>query len=149
MAQISTDIGALAGPSGIIPIRSDDKIALRLAMLIEGQCLGLGAARSAEKYGCTKQRYYQLLRGFEAAGSAALQPQKTGPHTKHVRTENVITQIIRYRFLDPDASADVIAQKMRQTGINVSARSVERTITEHGLQKKTLPVSSGGHRAND
>ena len=148
MAQITVPIIPLAGPSGTIPIRSDDTMAVRLAMLIEGQCLGLGSAKSSEKYGFSKQRYYQLLRGFEAAGTAALQPRKTGPHTKHVRTENVMTQIIRHRFLDPDASAEVIAQKMRQTGISVSTRSVERTITDYGLQKKTLRVSAARYRTH-
>ena len=38
---------------------------------------------------------------------------------------------------DPDASADIIAQKMRQAGFPVSTRSVERVIEKYGLQKKT------------
>jgi hypothetical protein len=66
-----------------------------------------------------------------------------------VRTPNVVTQIIRHRFLDPDAGAEVIAQKMRQTGVGVSRRSVERTITEYGLQKKTLQIPSRGRKARD
>jgi arginine repressor len=61
----------------------------------------------------------------------------------------VVTQIIRHRFLDPEASSDVIAQKLRQTGIKVSQRTVERTITEYGLQKKTLQVSTQNQRATD
>jgi arginine repressor len=32
----------------------------------------------------------------------------------------------------------VIAQKLNQTGFKISQRSVERTITEYGIQKKTL-----------
>jgi hypothetical protein len=55
-----------------------------------------------------------------------------------VRTEEVVRQVIRHRFLDPDASADVIAQKLRQTGYAVSTRSVERIIEQAGLPKKTL-----------
>ena len=42
------------------------------------------------------------------------------------------------RFLDPQASTAVIAQKLRQTGLPISNRSVERVIAEFGLQKKTL-----------
>ena len=49
--------------------------------------------------------------------------------------------MIRHRFLDPDASAEVIAQKLRQTGFAISTRSVQRVIDEYGLQKKTLPMS--------
>jgi hypothetical protein len=51
--------------------------------------------------------------------------------------------VIRHRFLDPDATVDVIAQKLRQAGFSVSVRSVVRVIEEYGLQKKTLPLSPG------
>jgi hypothetical protein len=54
----------------------------------------------------------------------------------------LVRQVIRYRFLDPEASADVIAQKLRQTGFVISTRSVERVIGDYGLQKKTLSMSS-------
>ena len=142
MKKISAESVTLEGPSGTLSIYREDKIALQLAMLIEGECMGRGPTKTARKYGYTKQRYFQLLRGFQRGGTAAIMPKKTGPKTNFVRTEDVVTQIIRYRFLDPDASAGVIAQKMRQTGIKVSTRSVERTFTEQGLQKKTLRVSS-------
>ena len=46
--------------------------------------------------------------------------------------------MIRHRFLDPDASAEVIAQKLCQSGWEISIRSVQRVIEEFGLQKKTL-----------
>ena len=71
----------------------------------------------------------------------ALMSKKKGPKTNYVRTENVVSQVIRHRFLDPDANAAVIAQKMKQTGIKVSQRSVERIIAEHGLQKKSSTIS--------
>ena len=128
----------LTGPAGTLAIQPDDTTARQLAMLFEGQCLGLGPIRAARKYGYTKQRYYQLLHAFVDGGSAALTPKKRGPKTKHVRTDAVEAQVIRHRFLDPQASAAVIAQKLRQTGVHISTRSVERTITDYGLQKKTL-----------
>jgi hypothetical protein len=46
--------------------------------------------------------------------------------------------VIRYRFLDPDCSVDVVAQKLRQQGHPISTRSVERIVADYGLQKKTL-----------
>ena len=90
---------------------------------------------------------FKTLHAYLENGSAALEPKKRGPKTNYVRTENVVTQVIRHRFLDPDANCTVIAQKMKQTGIKVSQRSVERIVNEHGLQKKTLPVSSQGSTA--
>ena len=56
------------------------------------------------------------------------------------RTGELVRQVIRHRFLDPDATAEVIAQKLRQSGLPISNRSVERVIAEYGLQKKTLSM---------
>lgn len=111
-------------------------------MLIEGT-YGIGIQSSIQKYGYSEQRYHQLLREFKQRGIDALIDRKRGPKSNHVRDDKVISQIIRLRFLDPKASAEVIAQKLRQTGVQVSVRSVERTITEYGLQKKTPSVKSG------
>jgi len=68
--------------------------------------------------------------------------RKRGPKGRSVRSRAVEMQIIRLRFLDPEAGADVIAQRLGQRGITISQRSVERTLAEYGLQKKTLSVIS-------
>ena len=149
MTETGKNVFQIEGPSGTLPVNSTDKVSRRLAMLIEGKCLGLGPTKAAKKYGYSKQRFFQVLKAFLKDGSRALVPKKTGPRNNYVRTENVVTQIIRHRFLDPEASSDVIAQKLRQTGIKVSQRTVERTITEYGLQKKTLQVSTQNQRATD
>jgi len=130
----------IVGLAGEILVPPDDEITPRLLMLLEGQCEGLGAARAAEKYGLTRQRYYQLLNLFQERGAVALQAQKRGPKTNSVRTDEVERQVIRHRFLDPDASVEVIAQKLRQAGFPISTRSVERVVEEYGLQKKTLSL---------
>jgi transposase len=134
----------IVGPTGELIVPADDEITPRLVMLLEGECEGLGATEAARKHGLTRQRYYQLLKSFKKLGALALQPQKTGPKTHYVRTDEVERQVIRHRFLDPDASADIIAQKLRQAGFPVSTRSVERVIEKYGLQKKprSLPPRS-------
>ena len=142
MVETGKKVLQIEGPVGTLPIKCEDKVARKLAMLFEGKCLELGPTKAAKKYGYSKQRFFQVLKAFVKDGSKALAPKKTGPKENFVRTENVVTQIIRHRFLDPDAKAEVIAQKMQQTGIKVSQRTVERTITEYGLQKKTLQVSA-------
>jgi len=60
------------------------------------------------------------------------------PKSNYRRTQQAVLQVMRHRFLDPEASADVIAQKLRQTHFPISRRSVQRTIADLGLQKKTL-----------
>jgi transposase len=139
MDQTSQNVIYLQGPKCSIAIPKSDKLAIKLAMLFEGQCY-IGPVKAAAKYQYSKQRYYQLLHAFEKNGSEALVTQNTGPKRNYVRDENVTAEIIRYRVLDPDSSAEVIAQKMNQAGRRISKRSVQRTIADFGLQKKTLPV---------
>ena len=128
----------LVGPGGSLPVSPQDEITRKLAMLVEGECEGLGPLRAAEKFGYSKQRYFQLRQAFHRHGAAALQSQRRGPKSNYRRTEEVVRQVIRHRFLDPEASAQVIGQKLRQAGQPVSTRSVERVIEDDGLQKKTL-----------
>jgi transposase len=130
----------IIGPAGELPVRPDDLVVSRLAMLIEGQCEGLGAAKAAFKLDLSKQRYFQLLKLYRDHGSEGLLGHKPGPKRNHVRTDEVVRQVIRHRFLDPDATVDVIAQKLRQAGLAISTRSVVRIIEEYGLQKKTLSL---------
>ena len=132
----------IIGSSGELFVPAADEITSRLLMLIEGQCEGLGAVAAAQKYGISKQRYFQLLKLFRDQGAPALLSRKPGPQSDHVRTPEVVRQVIRHRFLDPDASAAVIAQKLRQADLSVSTRSVERIIEEYGLQKKTRSLPS-------
>jgi transposase len=141
MIQMSKGQMSFEGPQGTLPVSEHDEIAVKLAMLWEGEC-ETGPSRAAQKFGYSKQRYYQLLQVFREGGAAALASQKRGPKTHYRRTAEVVRQVIRYRFLDPDASAAVLAQKLRQTGWPISTRSVERIVEEFGVQKKTLRVSA-------
>ena len=137
MIEIHQGKASMSGPKGSLPVREDDEITLKLAMLFEGECEGLGPGNAAKKFGYTRQRYYQILDQFKTEGARALQSRKRGPQRHYRRTDEVVRQIIRYRFLDPNVSPEVIAQKLNQTGAPIATRSVERVISEYGLQKKT------------
>lgn len=137
MARFDLKHRALVGASGRLPVLADDEITRKLAMLIEGECEGVGPTQAARKFGFSKQRYFQLRAAFEESGAAGLQSRKRGPKTHYRRTAEVVRQVIRYRFLDPQTSIEVIAQKLSQSGWAISIRSVQRIIEEYGLQKKT------------
>jgi len=126
------------GSGGQFPIRSDDIVARHLAMLVMGECSELPVSQVAGLFGYSRQRYYQLLAAFQQGGSAALLPRPTGPKSNYRRTPEIVRRVISQRFLDPDCSPDVIAQKLLQKHFPISQRSVERIIADYGLQKKTL-----------
>ncbi len=142
MVWFDLDNLSLVGSVGSLDVLNDDEITRKLAMLIEGDCEGLGPAQAAKKYQFSRQRYFQLRTAFREHGALALLSQKRGPKHDYRRTDEVIRQVIRHRFLDPEASAEVIAQKLRQCDLNISTRSVERVIEQFGLQKKTPSLSS-------
>lgn len=132
----------LLGTCGSLPVADHDEVTRKLLMLMEGECQEVGPLKAAQKFGYTKQRYFQLREIYLREGSAGLLSKLRGPKGKSRRTDELVRQIIRHRFLDPEASVDVIAQKLRQTGFVISTRSVERVIAEYGLQKKTLSMPS-------
>jgi len=125
---------------GSLPIAQDDEITRKLAMLIDGECGPDGIDRAAAKFGFSRQRYFQLRTLFLKKGGQALLSAKRGPKSNYRRTQELVCQVIRHRFLDPDASTEVIAQKLRQCNFPISKRTVDRVITQFGLQKKTLSV---------
>lgn len=118
-------------------IDENDSLCKKLSMLIEGHCT-IGVKEAIKKYGYTEQRYYQLLKQYHQGGAEALTNKNRGSDKQPVRTREAVNQTIRLRFLDPFASAGVISQKLKQIGYKVSKRSVERTITDYGLQKKLI-----------
>ncbi len=141
MAQFDPTRHQFIGPDGQLAVPADDEITRKLAMLIEGECQGLGPLRAARKFGFSKPRYFQRRHAFHEGGALTLQSKKRGPRRNYRRTDEAVRQIIRHRFLDPDATAAVIAQKLTRAGWPLSIRSVERVIEQYGLQKKTLPLS--------
>ena len=70
----------IVGAHGTLPVGEKDEVALKLAMLIEGECEGLGPSRAARKYGYTKQRYFQLLHAYR--GTRLDGAVEQGPRTE-------------------------------------------------------------------
>jgi transposase len=140
MLHYDPQLQQLVGPAGTLAVAATDEVTRKLAMLIEGECQGLGPLAAAAKFGLSKQRYFQIRRAYLEHGALALHSQRRGPKRPHRRTAEAVRQVIRCRFLDPEASAEVIAQKLRQAGISLSTRSVERVIADYGLQKTTLSL---------
>jgi len=137
MLHFDSAQGLLVGPDGSLHVPADDEATYKLAMLIAGECLGLGPVAAAAAFDYSKQRYFQLKDALAQQGVSALIDRKSGPRSNHRRTDEAIRQVVRHRFLDPQASPEVIAQKLCQVGQPISARSVQRVLAYFGLQKKT------------
>ena len=127
----------LVGTHGSLLVKQGDDASLKIAMLLQGECTQIGPTQAAKNFKYSKSRYYQIRAAFLQQGSEGILPKKTGPKRNYRRTPAVNKCVIRARFLDPDVSAEVIASKLRQDGYPIATRSVERIISQYGLQKKT------------
>src|SRR5580692_10380920 len=76
MAQFDVKKNILIGPHGQLEVPRDDEITHKFLMLLEGECEGLGPLQAAEKFGFSKQRYFQLRMAFVKQGAQALRSQK-------------------------------------------------------------------------
>jgi len=124
------------GERGELAIGRHDEVAWKLLMLVEGECGTETRIKVARRFGFSKQRYYQVRAAFRQRGAAALASARRGPKTNYRRGGEVTRQIVRYRYLDPDVSAEVIGQKLRQDGFAIADRSVYRVLEEFGLQER-------------
>jgi transposase len=149
MFQYDHNKSLLVGPRGSLPLPSGDQASLKMAMLLQGECTLVGPRQAARNFNFSKSRYYQIRNAFSHQGVAALIGKKTGPRRNYRRTPEITKLVIRCRFLDPKASSEVIASKLRQDGHIIATRSVERIISDYGLQKKTPPEVSNTRNTPD
>lgn len=121
-----------------LSVSASDPVAWKLLMLFDAaQDKAAGRIEDiANKYGYSREHFYVIKNAYDKNGAKGLMNNPTGPKTDYVRTSLIKKEVIRLRFLDPEANSEVIAQKMKQMGRPISQRSVERIINEYGLQKK-------------
>src|SRR6266496_6783982 len=62
MLHFDLQLQQFVGDSGVLQVPDGDEVSRKLAMLLEGQCQGLGPLGAAQKFGFSKQRYFQLRR---------------------------------------------------------------------------------------
>jgi len=96
------------------------------------------------KYGYTRKTGNEYLNAWEKERWDGLKDGPRGPKTKSKRTEEIEKRIIDIRFKDPEKDMYEIANILESEGNKISARSVGRVFSEHGItlkktKKKPLP----------
>jgi transposase len=135
MPETTTTTKTIRGPGGELPLRSEDEVALDLAMLIEGETSGRALEEVLAEFGRSRSTYYEKLKRFRDQGVEGLIAKPTGPRNAWRRPLEVVRFIVRARLRDPAVSAVAIAQQLLQGGHEVSVRTVERTLTQFGLTR--------------
>ena len=127
----------IRGPGGVLELRREDEAAVDLAMLIEGETSGQELDEVLRRYGRSRSTYYEKLRRFREGGVEGLLARPPGPRSAWRRPLEVVRFIVLARLRDPLRPAAAIADELGQHGHAVSARSVERTLTQFGLTRQS------------
>ena len=121
----------------MLPLAPTDDAALDLVMLIEGETSGRMLDDVLAQYGRSRSTYYEKLRRFREGGLEALLSRPPGPRSAWRRPLEVVQYIVRARLRDPERTPAAIADDLARLGHAVSVRSVERTLSQFGLTRRS------------
>lgn len=123
-------------PSRSVTVESADIIQWRYEMIREASLSKSSIDDICKKYHYSRDMYYYYKGKFDAQGILGLADDKPGPRAATKRTEDVDRLIIELRFKKPHINMYEIAEQLNKMGVDISARSVSRTLEEHGLSLK-------------
>ena len=127
----------ILGPGGTLSLPPEDPAARDLAMLIKGETSGAPLDEVLAEFGCARSSYYEKLRRLRVEGIAGLQRRPSGPRGPWRRTAEVVRFVVTARLAEPNRSAASIAKALKREGAPVSQRSVERTLAQFGLSRRS------------
>ena len=104
-------------------------------MLIAGETSGRPLDEILSEFHRSRSTYFEKLRLFRERGLAGLFPKPLGPRQPWRRSLSVVARIVMCRLRDPSRGADAIAAELAQHNVQVSVRSIERTLSEFGLTR--------------
>jgi transposase len=100
-------------------------------------------AEICAKFGYTRKTGNEYLRAGDEKGWEGLMDKSRGQKTKSKRTHKVERRIVDMKFKNPEKDMYDIAKTLKSEGHEISARSVARVLSEHGITlKKTKKRSS-------
>ncbi len=135
-----TSAHEIRGPGGVLPVPPSDDVALDLVMLIDGETSGRALDDVLTQYGRSRSTYYEKLRRFREGGVEGLLSRPPGPRSAWRRPLEVVRYIVTTRLRNPSRSAAAITDDLARMGHRVSVRSVERTLTQFGLTRRSSPA---------
>ena len=89
-----------------------------------------------KKYGYSRKTGNEYINAWEDKRWDGLKDNPRGPKTKSKRTDEIEKRIVDIRFKDPEKDMYDIAKILESEGYKISARSVGRVLSEHGITLK-------------
>jgi transposase len=88
------------------------------------------------KYGYSRKTGNEYLNAWKEKGWEGLKDEPRGPKTKSKRTDELVKRVLDIRFKDREKDMYDIAKIVNSEGYEISARSIARILSEHGITLK-------------
>lgn len=114
----------------------EDPIQKRYEMVRELKLSSKKREEVCKKYGYTRKTGNEYLNAWEEKRWDGIKDDARGPKSKSKCTDEVEKRIVDIRFKNPEKDMYDIHKILKNEGIEMSARSVARVLSEHGITLK-------------
>src|SRR3972149_9123638 len=114
----------------------EDPIQKRYEMVRELKLSSKKREEICKKYGYTRKTGNEYLNAWEEKRWDGIKDEARGPKSKSKCTNEVEKRIVDIRFKNPEKDMYEIQKVLKSDGIEISARSVARVLSEHGITLK-------------
>lgn len=131
------------GKRGRFVIDLRDPIQTRYEMVRELNLSGESKEKICQSYGYTRASGHIYQKAWGENRWEGLSDKPRGPQRNYIRTEDIEERVLSIRFKRPELDMYDIRDLLEKEGKQISARSVARILSEHGVTlKKTKKAVS-------
>ena len=131
------------GQRGEFVIDLRDPIQTRYEMVRELNLSGESKEKICQSYGYTRASGHIYQKAWMKNRWKGISDKPRGPQRNYVRTEDVEQRVLAIRFKRPELDMYDIGDLLKKEGEVISARSVARILSKHGVTlKKTRKSAS-------
>jgi transposase len=114
----------------------EDQIQKRYEMVRELKLSSKKREEICKKYGYTRKTGNEYIKAWDEKRWEGIKDDARGPKSKSKCTNEVEKRIVDIRFKNPEKDMYSIQKVLENEGIEISARSVARVLSEHGITLK-------------
>jgi len=120
----------------------NDPLQMRYELVRELKLSGSPKEEICAKFGYSRVMGHLYESAWDKSRWEGLKDKKKGPKRKSKRTEELENKILAIRFKHPEKDMYEIKDILAEEGYNISARSVARVLSEHGVTLKKTKLKS-------
>jgi transposase len=114
----------------------EDPIQKRYELVRELKLSSKKREEICKKYGYSRKTGNEYINAWDEERWEGIKDDARGPKSKSKCTDEVEKRIVDIRFKNPEKDMYDIEQVLKSEGVEISARSVARVLSEHGITLK-------------